>query len=173
MEVSNENNKINMEEYKNTIINNLTFMLENFNTIDKELYNVKNDNSNIKNKLDESEENMKNFNKVSLLKKMSDQINEKNRNIEMLERKIKMLNEKLENQKKNNSNKPKDANNDSDCDNYELITNFDKITIKNKEYLLDKSNDKIFELNNLTECIGKLYINSNGEKQLRKKKNKN
>ena len=179
-EINQNNIDYNLDDSKDIIIKHLEIMFNQFSQTKTQLENIKEDSNDIKTKLEETEKDMESFSRVSLLRKMSDQISQKNNEIKMLERRVDTLNLKIKKlQSSNDDQKSKNINDSDDNSNSENsnsensnsnIDGFKKIYIKNKEYLLDINAEKIYELDNITDCIGKLYVNSKGENQLRKKK---
>ena len=178
------NNEYNFESSKDLILKHLNCIFNDCINTKTQLENVKENSDNIQTKLVETEKDMESFSRVSLLRKMSDQISQKNNDIKFLEKRIETMTlkiKKLEQLNKEKNNVSEEAKIDvNETENYdsdenhqnskEEIDGFKKILIKNKEYLLDIKTDKIYNMDNISECLGKLHVNSKGENQLRKKK---
>ena len=178
------NNEYNFESSKDLILKHLNCIFNDCVNTKTQLENVKENSDNIQTKLVETEKDMESFSRVSLLRKMSDQISQKNNDIKFLEKRIETMTLKIKKLEALNKEKNKlsdganteinESENFDDNENHqnnkEEIDGFKKILIKEKEYLLDVKTEKIYNMNNISECLGKLHINSKGENQLRKKK---
>ena len=150
-------------------LQNILLKLSDYNNIFEkyqELYdtmiNYKNENIILKDKINELEleltnqknEDLKNYNKVSVIQLMDKQISDKNNHIHILETQVKFYKNKLKSIKNDESNDTKDNNDKYDNDKDDKDDNDDEddnddyelILYKKKQYYLNNKNNKIYDI---------------------------
>ena len=135
----------------------------NYNELNLKCVELETENNELKSKLQTSTDECSNLNKVSFVRSLSKEIDDKNKHIKMLESQL----EKLKNIKKevsiiSNNEKQKNEFNE---DEFNEIEGFELIMYK-KNYYLKNTNNEIFNIVNYKPNVIVGTINSKGKIKL-------